>query len=114
MIVLYNPNDPALRQTALRMGRMIHIESHYADKYDYSEVKLLGLIAQPNVFLAFSVVGGEFVGFFLGMAQNMWFSSKTKYGFDLSLYIAPKHRGGTHAVRLIREFEKFCKAQGCV
>lgn len=114
MIVLYNHKDPAMKAVASHLFRLNLQESRYRDKYDYSEMKMLQLLAKPDVFMAFAVIRGVYAGFFLGMVQTMWFSAKTRYGCDLSLYIVPEHRGGIHAVRLIRAFEKFCKERGCV
>ena len=103
--------DASFKDIALKLGRAIHEESRYKN-FDYSEKKILRLLENPAVFCAFSIVDHKPIGFFLGIVQQVWFS-ETKYGFDLGLYILPEHRGGTHAVRLIRAFEQFCKEQGC-
>ncbi len=109
MIVRYNAS---YKDLALSIGRLIHQESRFRF-FDYSEKKILKLLENPNVYSAFSMVDSAVVGFFLGIVQPIWFSEQ-KVGFDLSLYILPEYRGGTYAVRLIKEFEKFCVEQGCV
>ena len=109
MIVRY---DPSYKDVALRLGRAIHEESRFSERFSYSEAKILRLLVNPDVFCGLSIVNGEAIGFFLGIVQQMWFS-ETKIGFDLGLYILPKYRGGTYAVRLIREFEKFCREKNC-
>ena len=96
----------------MQMGRAIHKESRFR-AYNYSEAKILKLLENPHIFCAFSFTNETAVGFFLGFIQQIWFS-EDKYGFDLALYILPEHRGGTYAVRLIKEFEKFCAEHGCV
>ena len=96
---------------AMELGRAIHAESRFG-AYEYSDRKTLALLANPSVFCMLYLVEGKGAGFFLGIVQQMWFSEK-KFGFDLALYIKPEHRGGSAAVRMVREFEKFCRASGC-
>lgn len=110
MITRYNP--AIHKELAIKMGRAIHAESRFRN-YNFSEARILKLLDNPNVFCAFSFKEDQAVGFLMGIIQPIWFS-EDKAGFDLSLYIVPECRGGTYAVRLIKEFELFCKQNGCV
>jgi len=91
----------------------MHLESRFC-KIPFSEQRVVQLLARPNVFGAISFCGNETSVFFVGVVQDMWFS-EAKFGFDLALYIKPQFRGRRtrDALRLIREFERFCAEQGC-
>ena len=47
----------------------------------------------------------------MGVVQPMWFSNELA-GYELTLYVEPKSRGGLTAVRLIKDFESYCKERG--
>ncbi len=110
MIVRYTPS---YLDAAIELGRAMHLESRFSP-YPFSEARISQILERPNVFGAFSVNDECITGFFLGVVQPMWFS-ETRYGFDLALYMKPEFRRHRtlDAVRLIKEFEKFCKEQGC-
>lgn len=105
--------EPCFREAAIELGRSMHMESRFRE-LEFSENKVLQLLERPNVFGAFSLTGNCITGFFLGVVQPMWFS-EARFGFDLALYMRPEYRQRRtpDAVRLIREFEKFCAEQGC-
>lgn len=99
---------------ALALGRAMHGESRFR-QLDFSAQRVAALLARPNVFCAFSIAGnGATTGFFLGVAQPLWFSGEL-HGFDLALYLKPEHRNRRtrDAVRLVQAFEQFCREQGC-
>lgn len=48
----------------------------------------------------------------LGVVQQMWFSDAL-VGTELLVYVKPEHRGGITAMRLIKDFESYCKSRGC-
>lgn len=109
MIVRYSPH---YRSAALELGRAMHEESRFRS-YPFADERILHLLERPNVFGAFSMQRENITGFFLGVVQAMWFSD-IRFGFDLALYIKPEFRRRTlDPVRLIGEFEKFCREQGC-
>jgi len=109
MLVRYNDTYQTMM---LQLARAMHAESRRYEAYEFSEKKMLAMLKNPNVFCMLSVINGEGIGFIMGMVQSIWFSEK-KYGFDLALYILPNRRGGISAAKLVKEFEKFCRQQGC-
>jgi len=109
MIVSYNPS---LQNIALELGNKMHLESRFK-KYNFDNNKIIKVLENPNVFCKIAFIDEKPVGFFIGVIQQMWFSDE-KAGYDLALYIDKEYRGGMTAVRLIKEFEKFCKENNCV
>lgn len=109
MIVSYNPS---LLNIVLELGYKMHLESRFK-KYNFDEVKIAKLLASPNIFCKVALMDKKAIGFFIGVVQPMWFSNE-KAGYDLALYIDKEYRGGMTAVRLIKEFEKYCKENNCV
>jgi GNAT superfamily N-acetyltransferase len=109
MIVSYNPS---LKNIALELGNKMHLESRFK-KFNFDENKILRLLESPNIFCKIAFINDKPVGFFLGAIQQMWFSNQ-KAGYDLGLYIDQEYRGGMTAIRLIKEFEKFCKENDCL
>lgn len=109
MILSYNPT---LKDIALKLGNEMHLESRFK-KYNFDNNKIVRLLENSNVFCKIAFIDNKPVGFFIGVIQQMWFSDE-KAGYDLALYIDKEHRGGMTAVRLIKEFEKYCKENNCV
>lgn len=109
MIVSYNPT---LKDIVLELGEKMHLESRFK-KYNFDKNKISKLLENPNVFCKVAIKDKKAIGFFVGVIQPMWFSNE-KAGYDLALYIDKEHRGGMTAVRLIKEFEKYCKENNCV
>lgn len=56
---------------------------------------------------------GKPVGYMFGVKHPTFFGHDI-VATELMLYLKPEHRGGFGAVRLIQDFEKWCKNQGCV
>lgn len=109
MIVSYNPS---LKNIVLELGNKMHLESRFK-KYNFDNDKIVKLLESPNIFFKIAFIDEKPIGFFIGIVQQMWFSNE-KAGYDLALYIDKEHRGGLTAVRLIKEFEKYCKENNCV
>jgi ribosomal protein S18 acetylase RimI-like enzyme len=109
VIVPYNNN---LKEIAIELGRKMHLESRFS-KFSYDPETVIRLLNSPSIFCKIAFQDELPIGFFVGMVQQMWFSTD-KAGYDLALYVVPEKRGGMTAVRLIREFEKFCKENNCV
>jgi len=55
---------------------------------------------------------GKPVGAMLGYAGNSFFGDDI-LGSEIGLFVFPEHRGSLAAVRLVQDFEKWCKEQGC-
>jgi len=105
MIVAYKDE---YKQDFLNICQEMHEESRFSI-YNISQDKLINLTKNPNCFVALSYKDKTPVGAFVGVVTEMWFSSD-KAGYDLFVYVKPKNRGGMTAVRLIKKFEDFCKA----
>lgn len=54
---------------------------------------------------------GKLIGFFAGMIQRYFFSSRER-AVDMGFYVLPEHRGSKAAIRLIRTFEYWAKEMG--
>lgn len=109
---MFVPYNPSLKAIALELGNKMHFESRFKE-FVFDENKILRLLENPNIFCRIAFIDDKPIGFFLGVIQQMWFSNQ-KAGYDLGLYIEPEHRGGMTAIRLIKEFEKFCKENNCL
>ena len=109
---MITPYTAEYKDDAMRLARMMHQESRFA-KFDFSDQKIDKLLENPNIYKSLSIVDGAVVGFFAGVVTQMWFS-EAKNGVDLALYVFPQARGGMSGVRLIKDFERYCKSQGAV
>lgn len=107
------PYDTSLTLKALEFGKRMHEESRFKH-LEFSEEKILNILAHPNSYCAYSKIGDDITGFFIGFIQEFWFS-KANVGIDLALYILPEYRGTTFcAFRLIKDFERFCTEKNCM
>jgi len=102
-------------ESLLVLGRLMHEESSYRH-LEYNKEKLWQLgektIFEPRSY--FGVVAekdAEIVGMFLGYITPFFFSSQ-KIAGDLVLFVTPKERGSSVALRLIREYEAWAIANG--
>ena len=101
---------PALSRLALAMS-------------DNSSFAVLGFC--PERFAAFvaplithgfalvSDIDGEVVGAMLGDVVQPWFA-KNRMGVEYAVYLAPEHRSGLTAARMVSRWERWCKEQGAV
>lgn len=90
----------------------MHNESRFK-VYSFSERQIKNYLKVPSVFCSLALKDNVVIGFFIGAVQKMWFSDDYA-GYDLALYINKEYRGGMYAVRLIKEFEKYCKENNCI
>lgn len=56
---------------------------------------------------------GQIVGAFLGGVTPFFFSSKLK-AYDTALFVLPEHRGGSAALKLLRQFETWAIEKGAL
>jgi GNAT superfamily N-acetyltransferase len=102
--------DDALQ--ILELGRQLHKESRFKDE-PFDEDKcwsvLDSTLRYPDKrFIAFD---SDYHGFII-MTMNEEFFNHVKWSADLSLYVAPEHRGSSLVVRLLDAAEQWSKQNG--
>lgn len=102
----------------LGLAKRMHGESPRFARLTFSPAKCEALL---RGLLGGQVVGGVLVaekaGIIVGMAAGFvveHFFGIEKVASDLAVYVAPEHRGGSIAVKLIRAFEKVGREGGAV
>ncbi|MCY1708365.1 GNAT family N-acetyltransferase [Pannonibacter sp. SL95] len=76
----------------------------------YVEANLLQMLESEGAVV---LIDDEYRGFMIGAFAPNWFS-RTVQAYEVILCIAPEHRGGILAARLIKEFERYAKSKGAV
>lgn len=111
MIRLANPDDI---ERLAHLGELMHHESRFA-RMPYSTAKVRALLAMlienPDGCLFVAERDGQVVGGFAGMISEHWFS-EDQIASDLALFIAPDHRGGMTAARLLKAFTAWASERG--
>jgi L-amino acid N-acyltransferase YncA len=100
---------PALVALAKRM----HGASIHADLlWDEPKMRglLPGLIDNPGCLALVAERAGEVIGGFLACEEEMFFS-REKFSCDLAVFVAPEHRGGMAAARLINAYVAWGKSR---
>ncbi len=98
----------------LALGVEMHAESMYAPfEFDHSKVAdLMTALIQTNAGICIvAEVEGEILGGFIGSVYPHWFGNELQAS-DYALFIAKRHRQGSTAGRLIKEYIQQAKAQG--
>lgn len=97
------------------LGTAMHAESPRYGRYKYSENRVLqmfvSMIASPDCLLLVAEKGEEIIGAMLAMITPQWFSDELVAN-ELTVFVAPQHRGGMAAVRLIRAYIEWAKSKG--
>lgn len=100
----------------LALGELMHKESIYAG-YEYNKEKVSNLISwlidSPKGIVFVSEQDGVIQGGFMGSIDEHWFGTEPVAN-DYALFLAPEHRKGRLAVRLISEYIQQAKAKGAV
>lgn len=86
----------------------MHRESRFA-KFALNKDKVNGML--KSIYCSLAYKSEKPVGFMMGVVHPMWFSNELA-GYELTLYVDKDHRGGLSAVRLIKDFESYCKERG--
>lgn len=73
--------------------------------------KVMRLISRPSGYHECAVLDGEIVGFMCGYIGETFLNNQTN-AYEQGLFVAPEHRGGTVAVRLVKNFEAWAKSRG--
>lgn len=111
MLIRPATHDDA-RQMA-EMGAAMHAASSWAD-LDYDADKVERLVHDLIDARQFAVVAehdGHIFGLMIGMVLASWIGSDLVAN-DFALYVAPEHRGGTAAVRLVQRFVGWALERG--
>jgi len=104
-----NSDIPAI----LTLGERLHQESVYAHiSFDRVKVRALmeSLIAGGGVVFV-TEKDGVIVGGLAGGITTHWFSEE-KIAFDYSFFVAPEHRQGITAFRLLKAFSEWARIKG--
>ena len=98
----------------LRELRVESPEYNYVDDDpEFVFSNLHALISADHMVGVVAYVNGCIVGFMIGFVSNPWYSKRVE-AMEQLLYVDPAVRGGTTAVRLIKEFEEVCRQRGAV
>lgn len=93
----------------IALGRRLHAESERYAAVPFDVDKLTDtitmMLASPWHVILLAEVDDVLVGMF-GGGVAPYFFSHSLFGADVSLFVAPEHRGSTIAVRLIKEWER--------
>lgn len=99
----------------LELGRKMHAESPRFSKLEYSDAKAEQLfnvlLSNPNGVVLIADDESQIIGMMAGFASEHFFSQQL-FASDFVLFIEPEHRGGTAAMRLVKEFEKWATDLG--
>lgn len=68
------------------------------------------IIEHGAIFLA--EVNGQIAGMLWAFITPIWFAQHTPCATELAWWVEEEHRGGIAAIRLVRAFEEWAKAQG--
>ena len=58
-------------------------------------------------------VDGRVVGGIVGIVSRYWFNPAVSCATEMAWWVAEEHRGGTAAIRLYREFERWAEERNC-
>lgn len=97
----------------VELGVRLHAESSYSH-ISFDKEKVAGLMKMLIEKIGVVFVAdrdGEIMGGIAGAVTEEWFS-REKLAFDYSFFIAPEHRGGMTAIRLMAAFEEWGKSLG--
>lgn len=100
----------------LELGALMHKESIYA-AYDYDTEKV-GALMSTLISLSSGIIfvaeeAGVIQGGFLGCVHPHWFGNDS-VATDYALFLAPEHRNGSTAARLIKHYIQQARSKGAV
>lgn len=101
--------------TLLALGASMHAESPRFSRLAFSasrlEETLRALILLPRGFVLVAELDGELIGGMAAMCMPHW-ASADLLATDLALFVAPEHRGGLTAARLVRRYVGWAMGEG--
>lgn len=71
--------------------------------------KVSRLIARPNGYGECAVADGVIVGFLCGYVSETWLNNQVN-AYEQGLFVAPEYRGGSTAIRMVKNFEAWARA----
>ena len=99
------------------LGRVMHAESPTFSRMRFDADKLAGtiasIIASPSGFAMVAEHCDQVVGGMLAVVSPHYFSPDL-VACDLALFMAPNHRGGMAAVRLVNAYTAWADSRGAV
>ena len=114
---MIRPATPDDIPRMVELGRAMHGESPTFSRLRFDADKLAATIAHTiasaSGFAYVAEQGGQVVGGMLGMITPHYFSHDL-VACDLALFMAPEHRGGMAAVRLLDTYVKWSAHNGAV
>lgn len=108
MVVQYSDK---YKQDVIDMVQSMHKESVKFCDMSLNMDKILHLAT--NQYCGLYLNNGRPVGYMFGVKHPTFFGDDL-VATELMLYLKPENRGGLGAIRLIQDFVKWCKDQGCV
>lgn len=101
--------------TLINLGEQMHAESPRFRRIRFSRVRLghtlAGLIRSPMGFVWVAESSGEVTGGLAALASPHWCSDDV-VAMDLGLFMAPAHRGGAAAARLVKRYHRWAREAG--
>lgn len=73
--------------------------------------KIERLLARGTYYHQGAWLDDKLIGFMCGYVTETFLNEQVN-AYDAGLFVLPEHRGGTLALRLVREFEVWARAQG--
>lgn len=96
----------------IHLGRRMHEESSYNSMgFASDRVANMSALLIEHGFAMVVEIDGNVVGGMLGDVVTPWYTNE-RMGNDIALYIAPEHRKGTAAMKLLKKFEEWCLLMG--
>lgn len=101
----------------VRLGAMMAAESPRYSRFTYAPEKLErlfnALIDSDDGFLMLAEVKNQIVGVMAGLIADHWMAVE-RTASEFGVYVNPKHRGGTSAARMIKQFTEWARDRGAV
>ena len=99
----------------LALGRRLHVESPRFSRLAFVEEKARNfieyLIESPKGWVVVAEKDGQVIGGMAAILFEEWFSTDS-VATDVSLFVAPEHRGSLTASRLIAAFRGWAESAG--
>ena len=98
----------------IALGAVMHAESPRFSRYGFMPERLresLQWVIEGNGRIWIAEQGGEVLGVFVAVVHKHY-ACDLLHVSDLALYVYPQHRGGTTAIRMIRQFLAWAKEIG--
>tara|TARA_B100001013_G_C24510068_1_gene402645 strand:+ start:231 stop:752 length:522 start_codon:yes stop_codon:yes gene_type:complete len=105
------------KELITNIGRKIFDESRLSQNRTYSPAAVHQLfdswVQGAPFFCRIAEKGDEAIGAIVAMLEPCWFSGE-KIAYDMFIYVAPEYRGRPTAMRLIKEYERWARANGAL